>query len=102
MVIDELLHTIIPSYVLLYWFLYVKRSSFNIRCLTTWLLYPFLYFVFIVLRGHFSGFYPYPFINVQELGYSKVFINFMVLSAFVMMIVGTLYLFVRFLKKYDS
>ncbi|MEO6346755.1 MAG: Pr6Pr family membrane protein [Aquaticitalea sp.] len=102
MVIDELLHTMIPSYVLLYWFFYVKFSSFNPRHLLTWLLYPFLYFAFVLLRGHFSGFYPYPFIDIQELGYSKVFINFIALSAFVLMLMGILYVAARFLKKHES
>ncbi len=102
LVIDELLHTIIPTYVLVYWFIYVKLSSFNIRYLAIWLLYPFLYFAFVLLRGHFSGFYPYPFINVQVLGYPKVFVNFIVLSAFLMMLIGLLYVVARFLKKHQS
>lgn len=102
LVIDELLHTIIPTYVLVYWFIYVKRSSFNMRYLAIWLLYPFLYFAFVLLRGHFSGFYPYPFINVQALGYPKVFVNFIILSAFVMMLIGLLYVVARFLKKHQS
>lgn len=100
MVIDELLHTIIPSYVLLYWFFYVKLSSFNSRHLAVWLLYPFIYFAFVLLRG--SGYYPYPFINVQEIGYSKVFFNFIALSVLVMVLMGLLYLLARFLKKHES
>lgn len=99
MVIDELLHTLIPSYALLYWFFYVKLSSFNPRHLVSWLLYPFIYFAFVLLRGHFSGFYPYPFMDVQTIGYSKVIGNFMVLSAFVLVLMGLLYFLVRFLKK---
>lgn len=99
MVIDELLHTIIPSYVLLYWFFYVKLSSFNPRHLVSWLLYPFIYFAVVLLRGHFSRFYPYPFIDIQQIGYPKVIGNFMVLSAFVLMLMGLLYFLVRFLKK---
>jgi hypothetical protein len=99
-VVDELLHTIIPIYVLLYWFFYVKLSSFNTRHLVTWLLYPFTYFAFVMVRGHFSGFYPYPFINVQEIGFPKVFGNFMVLSIFVMMLIGLLYFLARFFKKH--
>lgn len=101
MVIDELLHTIIPIYVLLYWFFYVKLSGFNPRHLVKWLLYPFIYFAFVLLRGHFSGFYPYPFIDVQVLGYSKVFLNFIALSAFVMMLMGLLYVLARILKKHE-
>lgn len=101
-VIDELLHTLIPIYVLVYWFFYVKLSGFNPRHLVKWLLYPFIYFAFVLLRGHFSGFYPYPFINAQEIGYSKVFGTFIVLSVVVMMVMALLYLLARFLKKYSS
>lgn len=101
-VIDELLHTLIPIYVLVYWFFYVKLSGFNPRHLVKWLLYPFIYFAFVLLRGHFSGFYPYPFINAQEIGYSKVFGTFIVLSVVVMMVMALLYLLARFLKKCSS
>jgi hypothetical protein len=40
-----------------------------------WLLYPFLYLIVILARGHISGFYPYPFVDVTQLGYPKVVVN---------------------------
>ncbi|MFZ5976285.1 MULTISPECIES: Pr6Pr family membrane protein [unclassified Hydrotalea] len=33
-----------------------------------WLIYPLLYLVYILIRGSFSGFYPYPFVNVLQIG----------------------------------
>jgi hypothetical protein len=75
MVVDELLHTIIPLYVLLYWFLYEEKYTLTWSELPKWLLVPLGYFVFILLRGTYSGFYPYPFVHVQQLGYPKVMVN---------------------------
>lgn len=99
LVIDELLHSIIPLYVLLYWFFYMKSQDIRPRNLLVWLLYPFFYFLFVMIRGHFSDFYPYPFIDVSSIGYLKVFINFMTLSVFAVMLMGILYVFTRTVKK---
>ncbi|BBH32562.1 MULTISPECIES: Pr6Pr family membrane protein [Pseudomonas] len=40
-----------------------------------WLIYPLVYFIYALVRGHFIGSYPYPFIEVDTLGYPRVFIN---------------------------
>jgi hypothetical protein len=34
-----------------------------------------LLYIIVVLTGSFSGFYPYPFINVTNLGLQQVLIN---------------------------
>jgi len=43
--------------------------------LPLWLIYPLVYFVYALLRGHLLGAYAYPFIDVAMLGYTQVFIN---------------------------
>ncbi|MGJ8591147.1 MAG: Pr6Pr family membrane protein [Aquaticitalea sp.] len=99
MVVDELLHSVIPVYMLLYWFFYVNASNLKPRNLFAWLLYPILYFIIIIIRGRFSGFYPYPFIDVSSLGYLKVFINFIMLSLVALILMGLLYILARFFKR---
>ncbi len=99
MIIDELLHSVNPVYVLVYWFLYVNASNLKPRNLFAWLLYPFIYFIFIMIRGHFSGFYPYPFIEVASIGYLKVFNNFLLLSLVALILMGLLYKLARFFKR---
>lgn len=74
-VVDELLHTIIPSYVLIYWFLNVDKNDLQLKPIWRWLLYPLIYLIFIFLRGRFSGYYPYPFLNVAQIGYEKTLVN---------------------------
>jgi len=38
-------------------------------------MYPFAYIIYVLIRGSVSGFYPYPFINTQQLGMNKVLVN---------------------------
>ncbi|MEO8568088.1 MAG: Pr6Pr family membrane protein [Ginsengibacter sp.] len=73
--IDELLHTIIPVLFILFWILFVPKAGLKAKDILPWLLFPFLYVIYILIRGAFTGLYPYPFIDVKELGYSKVLLN---------------------------
>lgn len=80
--VDELLHSVIPIYVIAFWLAYENKKVVSWQSIPTWLLYPLFYLVYILLRGHLSGFYPYPFVNVNELGLEKVLINSGVLILF--------------------
>ena len=74
-VADELLHVIVPLLIICYWIFWANRTGLKWKNIFSWLVYPLVYLCIILLRGAFSGFYPYPFINVTVLGYNKVFIN---------------------------
>ena len=75
MIIDEMLHTIIPFLVILFWIYFENKKSIAYNQIPKWLIYPFTYLVFILIRGHFSGFYPYPFVDVSKLGIKNVLMN---------------------------
>jgi hypothetical protein len=91
-IVDELLHTIIPLLVLFYWYKYENKSDLNYRQIPSWTVYPLLYLFYILIRGHFSDFYPYPFVDVINLDYSTVLINSFWILVFFM---GLAMLFVR-------
>ncbi|WP_312398043.1 Pr6Pr family membrane protein [Chryseobacterium sp.] len=74
-IVDELLHTIIPVLVIIYWHLYENKKNLQYKQMLLWAIYPLFYLFYILIRGSFSKFYPYPFVNVTELGLNKVFIN---------------------------
>lgn len=80
-IVDELLHTVIPLYFLIYWIAFVSGERLRWKSIPSWLLYPSLYLVCIMIRGKFSGFYPYPFIDLTELNSADVIINCAVLLA---------------------
>ena len=72
---NELLHDVMPVLFTLYWWFCVPKGSLRVSHIGVWALYPALYFAYILLRGHLLGVYPYPFIDVNKLGYAQVFLN---------------------------
>lgn len=73
--VDELLHSIIPLFVIVFWYVYENHKENQWKFIPSWLIYPSLYLVYILVRGNFSNFYPYPFVNVTQLGLQQVLIN---------------------------
>ena len=72
---DELLHAVVPILFLLYWFIFLSKKSLPWNSFFPWLIYPFFYCVYILTRGFFSEFYPYPFMDVTKLDYPQVLLN---------------------------
>ncbi len=80
---DNLLHTVTPLFALLYWIIYVPAKDISWKQTPAWMLYPLFYLVYVIIRGSFSNFYPYFFIDVSKLGYANAFTNALyVTSAF--------------------
>ncbi|HTL08515.1 MAG TPA: Pr6Pr family membrane protein [Chitinophagaceae bacterium] len=73
--VDELLHTVIPLLALAYWLFFLKKDQLQWKDVLPWLIYPFAYISYVLIRGSISGFYPYPFINTAQLGLNKVLVN---------------------------
>ena len=90
---DELLHVVSPLIFLFFWIFFVKKSTLQYRQAITWLTYPLLYVVFIVVRGYLINKYPYPFIDVAQLGYPKAILNAIVIL-FVFWLLSLLFIFI--------
>jgi hypothetical protein len=73
--VDAILHSIVPLYMLLYWLGFIVPGGLAAKKAFPWLWYPLVYCVYVMIRGSFSGFYPYFFLNVTELGYGKALMN---------------------------
>lgn len=73
--VDEGLHVVVPVVFIVYWFLFVPKERISWNKAFIWLAFPAVYLLYSLVRGHFTGFYPYPFINVGQLGYDKALIN---------------------------
>ncbi|MCP1520326.1 hypothetical protein J2Y74_004636 [Pseudomonas migulae] len=72
---DELMHDVMPLLFLAWWWLCVPKGTLRLRHIALWVIYPLLYFAYALLRGHLLAVYPYPFIDVDKLGYPQVFVN---------------------------
>ncbi|MFQ3617883.1 MAG: Pr6Pr family membrane protein [Cyanobacteriota bacterium] len=75
LVVDNLLHYVMPAAYGLFWLAFVPKFALRWKDLFAWLIYPLGYCGFTLVRGAITNWYPYPFINVVELGYPRVFVN---------------------------
>ncbi|WDY59057.1 Pr6Pr family membrane protein [Pseudomonas sp. PSKL.D1] len=72
---DELLHDVMPLLYVLYWWFEVPKGALRLWHLGLWTAYPAAYFAYALWRGSEIGVYPYPFIDVANLGYDQVMLN---------------------------
>jgi hypothetical protein len=75
-----LLHTVTPLLAAVGW-LTIDRSQRTLpwRWAALWLIYPLAYLAFALLRGLSTHDYPYPFVDVNDLGYGGVTLMSLVL-----------------------
>ncbi len=74
-VVDELLHSVIPVLFVVYWLAFVPKKNLHWGDFWIWLAYPLAYLAFIMVRGSFAGYYPYPFVDLNALGFFAVMVN---------------------------
>lgn len=82
LIVDEMLHLIIPIFYIVFWIKNVKSSELNYKLIFKWLRYPILYLTVILILGSYSNYYPYPFLDVIKFGYPDVMKNILFLSLF--------------------
>ena len=75
LIVNELLHSVIPVLVIIFWYLYEITKPVKYTQIFKWAIYPSAYLFYILVRGSFSNYYPYPFIDVTNLGMVKALTN---------------------------
>jgi hypothetical protein len=99
-IVNELLHTLIPLLVIIFWCIYEVNRLTPYSRIAKWAIYPLVYLVYVLIRGNFSGFYPYPFIDVTNLGMEKTLINAaMILVLFIAIAAIFLFIGKRIIKR---
>jgi hypothetical protein len=81
-----MLHYILPLLCLTYFMIYTKDEKILYRDIFYWTIFPVVYFLVTILRGAYTGMYPYPFIDARVLGYSKVFLNSLFILTFIIIL----------------
>ncbi len=74
-VADVLLHYAIPVAYLAVWLVVMRKAGLRWYDPLLWLIYPAFYLAFVLVRGGWSDFYPYPFLDVSKLGHGQVALN---------------------------
>jgi len=72
---DELLHDAIPIVFIVFAWLVATSAAESWRGRVRWAAWPVIYFMYAMGRGMATGFYPYPFVNVDALGPARVLGN---------------------------
>ncbi len=70
--INVMLHYVMPCAVGLDWLLQPPRVKLSIKQILICQVFPALYLVYVLCRGHNIGWYPYPFLNPDKGGYGSV------------------------------
>ncbi|HMG82750.1 MAG TPA: Pr6Pr family membrane protein [Ferruginibacter sp.] len=72
---NELLHVMMPLLIVIYWLVFAEKNMLEWKNIFPWLIYPFVYCVYTLIRGAYVHFYPYPFMNVDFWGLSTVLLH---------------------------
>ena len=72
---DLLLHTVSPVLAVAGWLVFGPRRTTTRRVAALTLVFPLCWCVLALVRGAVIDFYPYPFVDVRELGYARVLVN---------------------------
>ena len=72
---DALLHYVTPALVVCWWIAFAPKAGLRYRDAFIWLTYPLAYCAAALVRGAYSGWYPYPFLDVRVLGQQGVAFN---------------------------
>lgn len=81
-IVDEMLHLMIPLLYCFYWFFKINVQPIHWKTILSWLIYPLVYLIVIMVRGTFSDYYPYPFVDVLKLGFPTVIVNCLLMTLF--------------------
>lgn len=88
-VTNQLLHTVVPVMAVAGWLLAGPRRLASRRTALLSLAYPALFLVVTLIRGRLVDWYPYPFLDVDTLGYARVLLDSLVIAVlFVLVALG--------------
>ena len=77
---NVLLHMVTPVLVPLFWIAFAPKGNLNSRDPLRWAFYPLAYLAYALARGEVTGRYPYPFLNVNVLGWGRSLLNALLIA----------------------
>lgn len=85
---NQLVHTVVPVMALVGWLLLGPRNIVSARIAWLSLIFPVCWVAFTLIRGAIVHWYPYPFIDVTQLGYGRVAVNCVLLALLMLGLAG--------------
>jgi hypothetical protein len=94
---DAGLHYVTPVLFTLYWLFFVPKGRLRMGNVPSMLIFPLAYGAYALIRGAITQavypsaiWYPYPFIDVSEIGYPRTLLNIVGVT-FVFAVVGSIF-----------
>lgn len=75
LIADRIVHYVVPFLYLFWWVALLPHGMLAWRDALRWLLFPLLYLMWTLVRGAVVHEYPYPFMDVDHLGYGQVMLD---------------------------
>ncbi|MDA9204558.1 Pr6Pr family membrane protein [Gammaproteobacteria bacterium] len=85
------LNTVMPILYIIDWLFFAEKRPIFYKHLPYWLIFPAVYGATSIVRGLLTNVYPYPFLNVADLGIGNVLLNMSGLVA-VFAVVGPIFI----------
>jgi hypothetical protein len=73
--LEQTLHYVTPPLFVIDWALFVPKRNVDWRVGIAALAFPLAYVAWTLVHGALTGWYPYPFLDVSELGYPVTLLN---------------------------
>ncbi len=80
LVSDTILHDVMPVVFVAFWLFVARTGTLRVKNALVWLIFPVAFAIYSLIRGAYTGRYPYPFIDVSKLGYPQAFVNIAALT----------------------
>ena len=87
---DQILHYCVPLLYAVDWIFLSERGKLSWRDVLWWLAFPAAYSVYTLAHGYISRFYPYPFLDVRDIGLEAVLLNMGFLASALLVLGGVL------------
>lgn len=92
-IVSHIQHAFMPVAYLYFWYSELRDSSLRYWDGVRWLIVPFVYFIYLMVRGQIVGKYPYFFVDIEKFGIPKVAMFAAAILMF-FLLVGSLLIFV--------
>jgi hypothetical protein len=77
---NAIFHMVMPVLIPIFWLLFTPKGQLTRRDPPRWAIYPIAYLAYALLRGEFTHRYPYPFLNITDLGWPRTLLNSAVIA----------------------
>ena len=101
-IVDELLHSVMPALVIIFWLIFIPIEQLKWKNAFPWLIYPIVYMAYAIIHGAVTKFYPYHFVDVNELGYNRALLNAGGILLVIFLLSLALIATGKLMKKFDN